>query len=489
MLSDKLRAEVVVIGAGPGGAVTSMLLAEAGYDVLLLEEGPHLSIDSAPHFSRDEIRQKYRNGGVTVGLGAARTAYVEGRCVGGGSEVNRGLYSRTTPEVLAAWRREFAVEGLADAEMQAHHEACEQVAHVSRLPCEAPLLSQKLHEGAVRLGWKTEEIPRLVDYRHDPQSGRLTARKQSMTETCIPRYLKAGGRLLSDVRALRLSRFGGRWQVRARFQEDGRSSRALDLDTETVIVACGAIQTPLLLQRSGITRNVGDNLRFHPMVKVVAAFSEEVNGPKQLDPVHQIKQFDPHFSMGCSISSRPLLALSLVDHPEHLAEVDRNWRHMGIYYVQTTGGRGRVRALPRFNDPLVRVRYSRDDGRDLGEGLQKLCECLFAAGAVALYPCMSGAPVLHSPGDLKQLPAPLPLGRANLSALHLFSTCPMGENEFQCATDSFGQVRGADGLYVTGSSLLPGPTVVNPQGAVMAVAHRNTLRFLESHGRRSKGCH
>jgi hypothetical protein len=220
------------------------------------------------------------------------------------------------------------------------------------------------------------------------------------------------------------------------------------------------------------------------MLKVVARFSEEINPPGQLDPVHQVKEFDPRFSMGCSISSRPTLALSMVDHPEHLAEVDRNWRHMAIYYVQTTGGRGLVRTVPGFKDVLVRTRFDSSDMRDLGEGLQKLGECLFAAGAVALYPSIAGAPVLSSPTDLKRIPEELPAKRASLSTLHLFSTCPMGQNESKSVTDSFGKVHGIDGLYVSDSSLLPGPTVVNPQGSVMAIAHRNALRLLETRGSR-----
>jgi len=102
---DRLRADIVVIGSGPGGAIASALLAEAGRDVMLLEEGPFLPLASASHFSREEIVQKYRNGGLTVSMGRDKVAYVEGRCVGGGSEINRGLYHRTPPEVLDAWQR------------------------------------------------------------------------------------------------------------------------------------------------------------------------------------------------------------------------------------------------------------------------------------------------------------------------------------------------------------------------------------------------
>ncbi|MDH5738967.1 MAG: GMC family oxidoreductase [Nitrospira sp.] len=484
--SAQLKVEIAVIGAGPGGAVTAMLLAEAGHGVVLLEEGPYLSLDSAVHFSRDEIEQKYRNGGVTMGIGSANMAYVEGCCVGGGSEVNRGLYARTPTDVLDAWRRKFLIDGLTDTEMQYHHKACEQIALVSSLPGQAPPLSLRLREGAARLGWRVEEIPRLVSYKHDPTTGCVVGRKQSMTETFVPRFIKAGGRLLSDARVIRLFRSGGYWQVRTHFRGDTKSERVVTLVADTVIVACGAIQTPALLRRSGITHNIGNNLRFHPMIKVVAAFSDEMNLPGQLDPVHQVKEFDPRFSMGCSMSSRPLLSLALLDHPEHLAEVDQNWRHMGIYYVQTTGGRGTVRTLPVFKDPLVRLQYDSADMRELGEGLQKLGECLFAAGAVALYPGIVGASVIRSLAEMKRISVEIQAKRANLSTLHLFSTCPMGEDDYRCATDSFGKVHGVEELYVSDASLLPGPTIVNPQGTVMAVAHRNALRFLERRGPRAK---
>ena len=87
----QFKTEVAVIGSGPGGAVTSALLAEAGRDVLLLEEGPFVSMNDVAPFSLDEMVAKYRNGGVTVAMGPSKVSYVEGRCVGGGSEVNSGL--------------------------------------------------------------------------------------------------------------------------------------------------------------------------------------------------------------------------------------------------------------------------------------------------------------------------------------------------------------------------------------------------------------
>ena len=41
---QQIECEVLVIGSGPGGASTAAMLAEAGQDVLLVEEGRHLAL-------------------------------------------------------------------------------------------------------------------------------------------------------------------------------------------------------------------------------------------------------------------------------------------------------------------------------------------------------------------------------------------------------------------------------------------------------------
>ena len=63
--------------------------------------------------------------------------------------------------------------------------------------------------------------------------------------------------------------------------------------------------------------------------------------------------------------------------------------------------------------------------------------------------------------------------------IHLFSSCPLGEDRVRCVTDSFGRVHGSPDLYIADASLLPGPPGVNPQGSLMALVRRNVRRFLD----------
>src|SRR5580765_431388 len=142
-LPDRRRTDIAVLGSGPGGSVAACLLAEAGREVAWLEEGPHLAPDSAAPFSRAEMETKYRNGGLTVAVGPTNVAYVEGRCVGGGSEINSGLYHRTPPEILDEWRRDFQIDGLTEPELLPHFDANERELSVGVVP-EVPPASQRL---------------------------------------------------------------------------------------------------------------------------------------------------------------------------------------------------------------------------------------------------------------------------------------------------------------------------------------------------------
>ncbi|MCS7336712.1 MAG: GMC family oxidoreductase [Verrucomicrobiae bacterium] len=471
---DTIRSEIVVIGSGPAGAITATLLAEHGRNVLLLEEGPYLPLESCPPFSQLEMEQKYRNGGLTVALGKTKIAYVEACCAGGGSEINSGLYHRTPADVLDQWRREFQVEGLMEHELTPQFEACEKELSVSGLVGPAPPASLKLEAGAVRLGWRAIEVPRWFKPEPTP-SAPWHGTRQSMTKTYLPRFFAAGGALLPRTRAVRLRLEGNKWLILCKHA----ARRHLRIEAETVFVCCGAIQTPALLRRSGIKQNIGNTLCLHPTIKVVAEFPEPVNARDMGVPVHQVKEFAPRFSFGCSISTPAYIALGLLDYPEQVARVHKTWQQMANYYAMIVPeGRGTVRPVPGFRDPLVRYELTQRDYATLAEALRRLCELLLAAGAVAVYPSLAGLAPVKSVADLRSLPDMLPARLVSLMTIHLFSSCPMGENRALCGANSFGRVHGFKNLFINDASLLCSAPGVNPQGTIMALARRNTLKFL-----------
>jgi choline dehydrogenase-like flavoprotein len=218
----------------------------------------------------------------------------------------------------------------------------------------------------------------------------------------------------------------------------------------------------------------------HPTVKFVARFRDEINSDTPSVGVHQVKHFSPRLSFGCSIGTKPYLSLGLLDSNHQPQYVDDHWRHMSIYYSMITGtGRGSVRVLPGFRDPLVQYKLSQNDMSDLADGLRKMASILFQSGAVELQSSISGAPPIRSMNDISQIPNVLSRTFTNLMTIHLFSSCPMGENKTKCVANSFGAVHGLKNLYLADASLLCTAPGVNPQGSIMAIVRRNAIEWLD----------
>ena len=206
--SSQMQAEILVVGSGAGGATTAAVLAEAGFDVLIVEEGEWVEQGSVVPFSLEQMDRQYRSGGVTVALGLPSIAYTEGRCAGGGTEINSGLYRRPPDDVLQRWAVDFKIAELDHDEVLAIATEVEQTISVTTVPGRPSAPSEVLQRGAQRLGWQNSEIPRWMKYADgDPKSGQ----RQSMTRTYLPRAVVAGARLATGCRVDALEMTGGNY--------------------------------------------------------------------------------------------------------------------------------------------------------------------------------------------------------------------------------------------------------------------------------------
>jgi choline dehydrogenase-like flavoprotein len=457
-------AEHLVVGSGAGGAITAALLAEAGRDVLVLEEGPRYEPGAFAHFSLEQMAAQYRDGGVSAALGRPPVAYVEGRCVGGGTEVNAGLYHLADPEILARWRTSHAVADLTPEVLAPFARANERALSVQLLPHAAARGSLLLVEGAAALGWPAREVPRWCRYEGE------RAVRQTMTRTYLPRAERSGARVMSGVRADRLAMRDGRAR--------GVHTNTGLVTAEHVWLCAGAIGSPALLRRSGLRHPAAGRLQLHPTVKVVAEFEEPIDAAADV-AVHQVKPDGSRVSFGGSASRPGQVALALAD--DWTARRDRadDWRRMAVYYAAIRPhGRGRLRACRALRDPLVTFALTRSDMQLLRGGLADLTRLMFAAGATAVYPGVRGGGEVRRGSSPDTVAAGLSRSSASVMSVHLFSTLPLGEDQARCPVDSFGRVRETQALRVNDASLLPDAPGINPQGTIMAIAARNVAAFL-----------
>ena len=158
------RAQVLIVGSGAGGATTATVLAEAGFDVLVAEEGEWVEQGSVVPFSLDQMERQYRSGGITVALGRPSIAYTEGRCAGGGTEVNSGLYWRPPGDLLERWRTDFDIADFDPDELLSIADEVERDLSVQQMPGSHSAPSDVLRRGADALGWRQGEIPRWMTY-------------------------------------------------------------------------------------------------------------------------------------------------------------------------------------------------------------------------------------------------------------------------------------------------------------------------------------
>lgn len=467
--------EVLVIGSGAGGATTAVVLAEAGHQVTVLEEGPWVDPVAVEPFSLEEMRVKYRHHGPSAALGSPPVGFAEGRCVGGSTEINSGLWHRLPGDLAEEWRVRYRIDEFTPDVLEGYAERVEAWQSVGRLPGAPPLSSALLERGAAKLGWRSVEFPRVFRFGPESSIGDAPARglKQTMARTLIPRAVDAGAVIIPRCRVVRLVRDGNRL-LGATCVRDGEP---LEVRAEHVFVCGGAIQTPALLQRSGFRRGIGGGLKLHPTIKIAARFPHPVDHDDV--PMHRVTEFAPNLTIGGSASRKGHIAMAIADAGVDPTPAMAEWESVSVYYAAIrSDAAGRVVWMPGLKSPLVTYKLTEADMSRLARGLMHLGELLLAAGATELYPSVTGAKVARTVSDLDGWWSAVDRRRTNLMTVHLTSTVRMGEDSSRTGADSFGRVHGMQNLRVNDASLLPDAPGVNPQAGIMTIALRNAEHFV-----------
>lgn len=485
----ELACEVLVIGSGAGGATVAAELAEAGRDVVVVEEGGYHSTEEFTAEAGAMIRKLYRDGGVQAALGTPPVSFVEGRCVGGSTVINGGMSWRTPERVLDRWVREEGVAGADPAAMEPVFERVERMISVAHQdPWTIGRDNALLREGAEAKGWGV--VPNLRNQLHCAGTnncafGCPTGAKRSTLVSYLPRALHFGARVLADCRVERLltrrKRIeGAAGRVR---RPDGRPGPRFRIRAGRTIVACGAIQTPALLSRSGVrspSGRLGHNLSLHPNTKVVALFDEDVKGWQGVHQAYQVREFEDEGFVMAAINLPPsLVAMSLPAYGRELVELLRDYDRTvvaGVLIEDTVTGRVRTVA----GQPVPTYALSERDRERIVRATALVCEAMFAAGAKRILLPFEGVPDLRSPDDVPGLyAARVPLSAMEVVTVHLMGTAPIGGDRTRHVCDPWGKVHDADGLYVADASLFPTPIGVNPMETIMALATRAAARLLD----------
>ena len=490
-----LDADVVIAGSGSGGATTAAELAEAGLDVIVLEEGSYWGTPDFTANAAGMIRRMYRDGGASAALGRPPVLFQEGRTVGGSSVINGAMSWRTPERILDGWQAEHQLAGLDAKAMEPYFDRVERRISVAlQDPETIGIDSQIIKRGADALNWRYEDNRRNQLHcagSNNCAFGCPTGGKQSTLITYVPRALRFGARIYSDVRVDKVTWSGSRATgLTGRVvKEDGSFGARVTVRAKLVVVSGGSIQTPALLFRSGFrsaSRQLGRNLSLHPNIKVVAFFDEEVRGWEGVHQAYQVREHEEDGIVTLAAVNIPpgILAMSLHHDGEGLGEVLSQYSNAviaGLLCEDTS--RGRIRMAPG-GMPVPTYQVSDFDLARIRRGTRHLCHLLLEAGAKRIILPFHGVPDVMGPDDLdavvEQKVAP---HNIELVTVHVMGTARMGGDPKQAVTDGFGQVHGADNLMICDASLFPSAIGVNPAETIQALSTRNAAWVIENRSR------
>jgi choline dehydrogenase-like flavoprotein len=466
-----VRTDAVVIGTGAGGAPVAKELAEGGMRVVMLEEGARFGADDYNARPRDMVPRLYRDAGQTVTVGNVPIMLPLGRSVGGTTLVNSGTCFRTPARVLARWRHEFGLEELSPECLDPYFSRVERLTGVTQVPPE--LAGRNAHvvkRGADALGWSGDFLFRNAKGCVGSgvcAFGCPTSAKQHTGIVYVPRAWEAGAVTWTGCRAERIVIERARARaVEARTAGGGR----LRVEADHVVVACGAIHTPLLLARNRIgaeSGQLGRNLAIHPASAVRALFDEEIDMATGVPQSFHIDEFADEGIMFEGAAGPPdYLSMTFPFSRERLREVMLRFKNLSQFGVMVSdSSRGSVRL--RAGRPEIRYDLNDDDVAKFERGIDLLEELYRAAGAKEVF-----------------LPVAPRAGRAlrardlSLMAFHPLGTARADALPGHGVVDGDLRVHGIEGLYVSDASVIPSALGVNPQITIMALATRLAYHLL-----------
>lgn len=530
------RFDYVIVGAGAAGAIIANRLSENGkYSVCLLESGPsdwhpflHIPAGFIKTLFNPAFTWQFKTEASAMTNGR-RIPVPQGRTLGGSTSVNGLVYNRgqhadfdnwaalgntgwSFDEVLPYFKRMERRQGGDDRYRGRNGEL-----PVSDIDWIHPLCEAFI-SGAAGLG-----LPRNPDYNGADQAGvgyfqrtidkgwrMSTARTflkpaKSRSNLNIRTNAQATRVLLEQKRAIGVEYMVGRNPANLRRV----------LANREVILSCGAINTPRLLQLSGIGEaahlrasgievqhalaGVGENLSDHYSVRLVArvkdcvTINELARGPRlalqiarwmlkrpsimALSPslVHYFWKSRPELDapdlqgVFAPASYREGYVGMLDKFPGITAGV---WQHR-----PQSRGHVRVQSADVLADPLIQPNYleHEDDQRVLIDGI-RLARQLLQTPELAPYVQQETLPgaAVQSDDELLDFAR-----RYGVSSYHLNGTAKMGPSSDALAVvDPQLRVYGLSGLRIADSSVMPSMPSANVCAATMMIGERAAALIL-----------
>jgi choline dehydrogenase-like flavoprotein len=479
--------DFVVVGSGAAGSVAAHTLAQAGWSVAIVEEGPWLKTRDFNDDVLGTFEKALRDSGTQVLKGRAYMPMLQGRCVGGSTLVNSAIAWRMPEDVIDEWRTSYGIgDAITMKNLEAHYDALDRDLNVRPVADEVLGENNRLFLQAAK--GRGIHATRMRRYdRGCKGSGQCitgcpNGAKQGMSVSYVPWALATRrARIFCSCRALRVNLSGGRAVgVTARAGNRQVTLRA----RRGVFVAASTVQTPNLLRRSGLrARAIGRHFQAHPGLGAGGLFDHPILmnfGATQGAESIAFRKSD-RFKLE-TIGMPPELAAARV--PGVGADLARRLASFANVAVWVANMRMKAHGTVDTQwDGRDRVTFTpnEEDMQSSKKALTTIGHLLLDAGAREVWPGVAGLPaVMTTHDEVEKL-----LGATNdpraypFVCTHLFGAARMGPDPRTSAVGLDFQSHEARCLYVVDSSVFPTNLGVNPQHSIMALARMAAAQVAE----------
>ena len=487
-----LSCDVCVVGSGAGGGTAAAILARAGKEVIVLEAGGYYDDADFDGAALNAHRNLYSEAGFAATADYS-VGLLAGQCLGGGTVINYCTSFRTPDDVRAEWAAAGVPWFSSDEYTRSLDAVCARL-HVNLDHNRVSARERILERGLNALGWHSAAMPRNVIGCDQAKIcgycgyGCAIGAKQSTVKTWLADAQAAGARFVVETRAQRVRVESG---AACGVEAVSKSGHHLNVRCKAVVVACGAIQTPALLLRSGLrNEHIGRHLHLHPVSNVCGVFEEEIRpweGTMQAIYSDEHRFLTGNYGVKYETTAlQPVIAVAVLPWREprqyrSLLSKLTNTVGIGVLLRDRDGG---TVAINEQGHAVAHYALSEFDRAHLRSGFIGAARILEAAGARLIFsphakwcayePGRNG----KANGSLETFTSAMDssgwdAGRLSLFSFHIMGTARLGASPRTSATNPDGQCWEVRNLYVMDGSSFPSASGANPMISIEAIAHRN----------------
>lgn len=478
----EVTADVAVIGSGAGGAVAAATLAQAGLKVVVLEAGPEVRAADMTRDGPAFLSRYYWDGGVRLLRGSGMWPAMSGRAVGGSTVVNSAIVFPLPDRVRRAWIEEDGLTHLRGPALDKAYADIFTRLHVEPTPEDAWGTRNVLtRDILIQAGLTPKPLPRAVKgcrATGDCLTGCASGAKQSVDKNYLPLAYEHGARLFSCAHVRRIVMRGGRAEAVVGDVVDPVTQERVAgfrVNTPRVVVAAGAMHTPVVLKKSGITvgGRVGGTFQAH-----ISSFALGVM-PQTVDPWVGATQ-----GYGAFSDRVPDLKFESLWAPSSLIGAEWGPSGPGMYELLADFKRALMIPLVYRGAVSGRVGTRWDGGPDVVlhvpdaemhvvlRECKRIVDAMLELGAEYVYTGIHGVPEqIRSKADSEtMLSTKIRPRDVTMTANHTFGSCRMSADPKRRVVGLDGKVDGTENVWICDASVFPSPSAVNPQATVMALA-------------------